>query len=162
VAPSLPRSRRLAARPISHAGPAANAVGCGPEDGDPPSVHVHRLQYPLAWLCFGVAYAPRWSSTFPSPLSSVSQFWPAEARWPSCPCPRRAAMIQLRPKMHQRRGWRCDPHRHWLPRRGRRRGFPSAQLVPSPVQTPFGAGVATGVARAWSVLPCRRPSVLGS
>ena len=35
----------------------------------------------------------RWPSPFPSPLSSVYRFWPAEARWPSCPCPRRAAVI---------------------------------------------------------------------
>ena len=82
-----------------------------------------------------IAYATWCSSPFPS-LSSVSRFWPAEARWPSFPCPRRAAVIQFRAWNASASGWRRNPHRLWLPRSGRWRGLPSAHLVTSPLGTP--------------------------
>jgi len=76
------------------------AVGCGPEGGDPALLR-------LPWLCPRVAYAPWWSSPFPFP-SSVLGFG------------------RLRPVIRpvtcleciSRRGWRRDPHRLRLPWRG--------------------------------------------
>ena len=98
------------------------------------------------WLCPRIAYAPRWSSpSFSSFFGFFSGLRPVGLLVRTHP--RRTAVIQLRSWNASASGWRRDPHHLQLPRSGRRRGWPSAHLVPSPLGTSLIMGAATGVVR---------------
>ena len=111
----LPTYRSLAVRQLSY-----SPSGVDQKVVTPPMSTISAFLTFLPRL--RVACDPRWSSRLPTSPPSVQRevLWPRALPFP-CPlhwsgaAPRRWPIGSYVPGVHQRRGWRCDPHRREWP-----------------------------------------------